>query len=125
MSDHATRPRYDEAAAWHALHPSAQEDVGRAAIALQVARHGMEVAQDEGEKRAFVASMENAMADLQTLLDDVIDYGEIPGIPASLGQVCRKCGCSDFDACGGLLLEPCDWAEDDLCSACAPASADV
>jgi len=30
------------------------------------------------------------------------------------GQVCRVCGCTDFEPC----LEGCSWAEADLCSAC-------
>jgi ParB family chromosome partitioning protein len=35
-------------------------------------------------------------------------------------QVCRKCGCTEEAACPG----GCAWVEDDLCSACAPASGD-
>ena len=36
-------------------------------------------------------------------------------------RTCRRCGCTTFD-CGGCVErtgEPCWWAEEDLCSACA------
>ena len=32
---------------------------------------------------------------------------------------CRVCGCWDCDACVDDDDEPCGWAEDDLCTACA------
>lgn len=38
-----------------------------------------------------------------------------PLAPVLMGdRVCRQCGCTDFDACD----EGCDWAKEDLCSAC-------
>lgn len=35
----------------------------------------------------------------------------------AIGQRCRVCGCSDFDAC---MTDdgPCWWVEEDLCSGC-------
>ncbi len=38
-----------------------------------------------------------------------------------LRQTCRVCGCTDDDCAGCIERtgEPCHWAEDDLCSACA------
>lgn len=37
-------------------------------------------------------------------------------------QVCRKCGCTEDDACEG----GCWWVESDLCSSCSPSTpADV
>ncbi|MGH1574509.1 hypothetical protein ACRAWG_32530 [Methylobacterium sp. P31] len=38
-------------------------------------------------------------------------------IPASIGPVCRRCGCSENDACEG----GCGWVDNDqtLCTACA------
>jgi hypothetical protein len=35
-------------------------------------------------------------------------------IPSLLGAVCRRCGCTQEDACEG----GCGWEEADLCSAC-------
>lgn len=37
-------------------------------------------------------------------------------------NVCRVCGCSDFDACVTMVdgfLDTCFWAVPDLCSFCA------
>lgn len=35
-------------------------------------------------------------------------------------SVCRDCGCTEFDACiDDESGEPCSWAVEDLCSACA------
>ena len=31
---------------------------------------------------------------------------------------CRRCGCTDIDACVDFLLGPCWWTEEDLCSKC-------
>lgn len=36
-------------------------------------------------------------------------------------QVCRVCGCSDYEPCGGDD-NPCHWVEPDLCSACVPGA---
>ena len=33
-------------------------------------------------------------------------------------DVCRVCGCSEFDACLHEVAGPCSWAEPDLCSHC-------
>ncbi len=38
-----------------------------------------------------------------------------PAIPALLGMVCERCGCSQHDACD----EGCGWARENLCTACA------
>ena len=93
--------RFDERTAWLALPPAAQESLGVAAIALAVAAYGAEVAEDEIQERSFLAAAHGAQEDIATLTDGVFSRDEVPGIPASLGQVCRVCGCSDYDACEG------------------------
>lgn len=42
------------------------------------------------------------------------------GLPFDIGlRTCRKCGCSEHDACWDEKHgAPCHWVEDDLCSAC-------
>lgn len=35
------------------------------------------------------------------------------------GLVCRKCGCTEWDACVSDLGEACGWAEPELCTACS------
>lgn len=42
-------------------------------------------------------------------------------------QTCISCGCSDWNCtqCIDKTGEPCYWAEQDLCSACAEKTSDV
>lgn len=35
------------------------------------------------------------------------------------GPTCRKCGCSEFDACYRPDKGPCSWVAEGLCSHCA------
>ncbi len=40
-------------------------------------------------------------------------------LPASGIRACRRCGCTEHDACiDELTGRPCHWVEPDLCSAC-------
>ena len=41
------------------------------------------------------------------------------------GQVCRVCGCTDNWACVDDLGWPCEWVDDELCSACVDDDADL
>ena len=114
--------RFDEMSAWRALSPSAQEELGRAAIALAVATYGAEIAENETQECAFLAAIECARADIETLTEDVFSRDEVPGIPASLGPVCVECGISEYDEDGPAFA----WAKDGRCSNCAaedPATA--
>ena len=78
------------------------------------------MAEDEIQERSFLAALSSAQEDIATLSDDCFSRDQVPGIPASLGQVCRVCGCSDYDACWDVVIEePCGWVEEDLCSRCA------
>jgi hypothetical protein len=36
-------------------------------------------------------------------------------------QLCRICGCSDYDSCVGMLNMSCSWVMPDLCSTCTRA----
>ena len=117
-------PRFDEQTVWATLTPDAQEDLGIAALALAVSLLGAHTAQDDREHRAHAAAVRaiaHRTADL-TLSIDPLDDGPY-GIPASLGQVCRACGCSDLDACADEGGDPCWWAEEDLCTSCASGGA--
>ncbi len=55
--------------------------------------------------------------DNDDIYDDVETYGE--------DMVCRVCGCTEFSPCLDENGEPCHWAEDDLCSACAGTENDA
>lgn len=49
------------------------------------------------------------------------EYGSPERVEIVVGPCCRSCGCSDLNCAGcvGRTGEPCSWAEEDLCSACA------
>ncbi|MCC7479181.1 hypothetical protein IT575_12085 [bacterium] len=40
-------------------------------------------------------------------------------------QTCRRCACTEIDACLDANEHPCTWSEDGLCSACAPLCGSV
>lgn len=44
------------------------------------------------------------------------------GEPFRAPQLCRVCGCSEFDACADRSGYGCWWVERDLCSSCASAA---
>lgn len=50
-----------------------------------------------------------------------IAQGEAVAAP----QCCRICACTDYDGCRSAHGVTCSWVEDDLCSACAPATTGV
>lgn len=70
---------------------------------------------------------------LELKLDQVKDLAEememdFPTLAELMGERrCRECGCTDIDCsmCIEKTGQPCDWVEDDLCSACAPDSVDM
>jgi hypothetical protein len=73
--------------------------------------------------RALLASVASVVRG-EALGVEVIDLGEGRRILAvgswpygrpDETQYCRRCGCSEHDACEG----GCAWTEEDLCSACA------
>jgi hypothetical protein len=48
----------------------------------------------------------------------VISFKYIPGGRALVECICRKCGCTDGDACFDPSFGTCGWAESDLCTHC-------
>ena len=90
--------RFDESMAWRALSAEDQESLGCAAIAWAVALCGAEVVRDAREERAMLAAGEQAASDIEHITDRLFPKDRIPGVPNSLGPVCRECGCSNFDA---------------------------
>lgn len=50
--------------------------------------------------------------------------GAPSGLFLGLARRCRACGCDDCHACyDPRTFGPCGWAEEDLCTACAPGEA--
>jgi hypothetical protein len=100
--------RIDGAAEWTKLSPEFQAMIGAAAdpgggSATAIAR-AFEAAADLCSDRLLEAVTENVPA---------IDPKR-PPLPASLGDVCRTCGCSHEDPCE----DGCGWLEPDLCTGC-------
>ncbi len=125
LSAPMTTPRFDGATAWDRLDDDTKARIGAAALEAVIAEVGHELASEAREQRAFAAAWEHcsgvladvviaALPELDELLaSDQASAASLP-LPASLGAVCRLCGCSQNDACG----LGCSWTEDDLCSAC-------
>jgi len=118
--------RFDGAAAWAALTPEQQAEIGAIALEFVVNMHGEDAyfsgLEAKPEARPFIAGQPLLTDKLMTAVQDAIgdqvpalfdDELRIP-IPSLLGGVCRICLCSDDDACP----EGCSWSEPDLCTAC-------
>jgi hypothetical protein len=119
-------PRFDGASVWATLTQEAQAAIGAAALDHAAVTRCADAALDEEPMRAtpFSRAAETGMCDLADALFDIV-AAHVPAaafdapdgwpmLPQALGQVCRACGCSQFDACSPA----CGWAEEDLCTAC-------
>lgn len=116
-------PFLDPVAAWRALPPRAQEEIGATAIALALAASGTATLEATGETDA-ARPYDIAAAESLEWLDSLVFVGvlrEDPALPPvpdlrPLGiQQCTGCGCTDTHACEA----GCRWVAQDLCSACA------
>jgi hypothetical protein len=122
MADRPTqdrfKDRFDGAAAWAGLTPEQQAAIGAVALEIIVNWNGCDAYEDRARTRPFEAADPLLLDRLHGLVDDAIPATIVAEpVPSLLGQVCRRCGCSQEDACA----DGCAWAEDDLCTACAGA----
>jgi len=110
--------RFDPTAAWAAIAPEHQAEIGAAALALMLCIRGGE---DEPIYSTPYSDAEpNAWHEFEETIDRgtdcLFDRVTIPLPPIGLlPGTCRACGCTDNRACPG----GCSWVEPDLCSACA------
>jgi hypothetical protein len=123
--------RFDGAAAWAALTPDQQAEIGAIALEYAIASNGYQEIIDLDflalAARPLGAAEQVLHDDLLVTVGDALsatvaafaDPSELMPIPSRLGQVCRTCGCSHYDPCDG----GCGWAEPDLCTSCAAADA--
>jgi hypothetical protein len=132
--------RLDPLAAWDALDPAMQRQIGAAAIAEAAGAMAMAVLGVGDAAQAVELSFEEA-ADLYdqslpyanavtascerlaVLVQSCLGYGDgaLPPVPdlRPLGiRQCRSCGCTDER----LREGGCSWVETDLCSACVPGA---
>lgn len=116
--------RFDAEAAWAALHESVRAAIGAAVMNLLAADTVIQDAADTDDQRlarvgfacerAAQIALDGVLAEISiTALAPLLPSGQ-PRIPALLGMVCERCGCSQDDACP----EGCGWAHDHLCTAC-------
>lgn len=117
MTENRFTARFDGAAAFADLDNETRNRIGSLALELALAWAGQDAYDALEECRPFQAAdsvLIGALFDaVGTAIPDVIDADPLP-VPSGLGQVCRRCGCSEYDAC----FPPCSWAEPDLCSTC-------
>lgn len=123
--------RFAGTEAWSFLSPEEQATIGALALELvacwAVTDAGMEPGADPRIERVDIAFGDHVVIDrLQEEVSSALPResffadDDTPRVPMGYGQICRRCGCSHSDACAPR----CNWAEDDLCSACvdgAPA----
>lgn len=112
--------RFDAKAAFAALSPDEQRDIGEAGLLLAYAIDGKEWFGD-----AHAPAFETAESEAYEILIGAARAAEIPAfdvVPPAVPDLapfdvvqCRVCGCTDRHACP----EGCSWTEPDLCSACA------
>lgn len=120
----ASVPRFDGAAHWATLSPDAQAEIGALALEYVAAGYAVQVEAAGAHRTAIGRAAEAAWDHLASRLEervvellpagDVWRDGATARIPSLLGPLCRRCGCSEPDAC----LSGCGWAEPDLCTAC-------
>lgn len=118
MSGDRFTQRFDGAAAWAELTDEQRAEIGATALEVVINWNGMDAYENADHARPFSAAdsllLDNLHHAVNTALPDVIEAEPLP-VPSQLGQVCRRCGCSEHDAC----FPACDWAEENLCTACA------
>lgn len=122
---------FDGAAVWVTLTPDQQAEIGARAleyvVAAEVLSYGGYPDTTMAWARAGEASIDAAQAELEACVNTYLgqermqDRDGKPLVPSIVGMFCRRCGCSQYDACDG----GCDWAEPYLCTACAASAAEV
>jgi hypothetical protein len=112
-----TLPRFDAKAAWAALSPDQQRELGEAAMLLHYTIEGTD--RTAPAEPALCWALEAGSVAAATLLRQIAN----PSLPSEFGipdltvfgiHQCRGCGCTDAHACPG----GCSWVGPDLCSTC-------
>lgn len=123
--------RFDGQAAWAALSPEQQAEIGALALEYIIAEAAMGTAAQDCDawgnptplaRACIMAELsvgkmlaDTAVLAIAPIVPFLLDASLPVPIPSLLGPVCRACGCSTDDPCEG----GCGWAEEDLCTACA------
>lgn len=125
----ASQPRFHAREAWSKLTDEQRDEIGAYALEHVICLNGEDAHADQFDeasaraRRPFMAArpiiddllMDAACAALRDAVPALHDDTLPVPVPSTLGQLCRVCACSEFDACH----PPCGWAEQDLCSSCA------
>lgn len=116
-----TIPRFDGAQAWACLDPEQQAAIG--AVAMELAVANLVASLTKPDEPRHRAAMRGGMVLVELSLratfktfsaSERLQIERDLPVPSLIGVVCRRCGCSQEDACEG----GCSWAEADLCTAC-------
>tara|TARA_R110002020_G_scaffold467027_4_gene690177 strand:- start:351 stop:761 length:411 start_codon:yes stop_codon:yes gene_type:complete len=117
MNDGRFTERFDGAAAWAGLTDEQRAQIGSTALEVVVNWNGMDAYEDREQSRPFDAAdsllLDNLHHAVNEALPHILGAEPLP-VPSQLGPVCRRCGCSEQDAC----FPACGWSEPDLCTAC-------
>lgn len=123
----ASLARFDGAAAFEALTPTHQAEIGAIALEIAAAWEGIVGASPPpAVSRAAQEALHRLSDRLYARARDMLTAGtftegDVPRVPSLIGPVCHACGCSEHDACW-TEAGPCAWAEPDLCTGCAGAA---
>jgi hypothetical protein len=119
-------PPIDPLAAWRALPPAMQEQLGAAVVAFGVATLGTYLAEEDADPVAHAAHYA-AAAEAMAVIEVAVVAGVLGGCDGApppwvdlrpLGvRQCTGCGCTDDHGC----REGCSWIAADRCSQCGPA----
>jgi len=112
-----TIQRFNGADSWAVLTPKQRDAVGAAALEYAAGFIASEETDNDVIERATAANDARLAAELfDTVKASLPGLKFCDAVPSRIGGVCRKCGCTEYDACEG----GCSWVEPDLCSACKP-----
>lgn len=119
--------RFDGAAAWALLTREEQAQIGALALEMVIASKtahatdGIPGHEPHPLHRAALAAGNVAVNLLDEVVSEAIvqfvDFTE-PPVPLCVGDICRRCGCTEPDACEG----GCAWHGPGLCTACVPGA---
>lgn len=129
MSNEPAFFRFDGAFAWSRLSHDERDRIGTIALEVVCAWH-LQDANGSGPEPILPSALARVagiadtlmMGELERAVFDTLPADafmatghDIPRVPALIGGICRRCGCTQNDACPG----GCGWAAEDLCTACA------
>ena len=110
-------PRFIGSSAWARLSAQQQLEIGTIALELVVANKTACATEnaDPVRHRATCAAGSLLVSNLDEAVTRALAGERYGGmVPSMVGDICTRCGCTQFDACPG----GCGWHATGLCTAC-------